>query len=164
MAAVTRLQLFHYSFPNLKPSLLLPKCPHSPSSFSFNNNRHRKFSTSPLCSNSDSIHEVHFSLFLPLHLRVYVGELENILSSLKLNPFCAFSEFVFEVWTERVYSGWSSGLSQRVLDSVSCYGYVQRMLGFNFRILFDLLFGLVFRGLWWIHPIPEYVWVCLMRK
>ncbi|XP_062174180.1 probable aspartyl aminopeptidase isoform X1 [Alnus glutinosa] len=56
MAAITRLRLLHHSSPTLKPSLLLSKCPHSPS-HSFNTNLRRKFSATPLCSNSVSTHQ-----------------------------------------------------------------------------------------------------------
>jgi hypothetical protein len=54
---------------------------------------------------------------------------------LKLNSFGAFSEFVFGGWIERVYSGGSSGLSQWVLDSLSCYGYKRIFLCILFYIL-----------------------------
>ncbi|KAE8038788.1 hypothetical protein FH972_011262 [Carpinus fangiana] len=57
MAAITRLHLLHHSSPTtLKLSLLLTKCPHSPSHF-FNTNLRRKFSATTLCSSSVSTHQ-----------------------------------------------------------------------------------------------------------
>ncbi|KAG2672387.1 hypothetical protein I3760_13G038200 [Carya illinoinensis] len=53
MAAISRLQPLHHSCPALKPFLLFPKCPPSPS-YCFNPNLRRKFSSTPLYSTSDS--------------------------------------------------------------------------------------------------------------
>ena len=127
MAAITRLHLLHHSSPTtLKPSLLLTKCPHSPS-HSFNTNLgRRKFSATPLCSSSVSTHQV--SIFA-------CACVSACFLCLKLNSFGAFSEFVFGGWIERVYSGGSSELSQWVLDSLSCYGYKRIFLCILFYIL-----------------------------
>lgn len=71
MAAISRLQLLHHSSLVLKPFLLFPKCPPLSPSYSFNPNLRRKFSFTPLCSTSDSTHEVP-SLSLHIYVSLYV--------------------------------------------------------------------------------------------
>ncbi|XP_035541354.1 probable aspartyl aminopeptidase isoform X1 [Juglans regia] len=82
MAAISRLQLLHHSSPALKPFLLFPKCPPSPS-YCFNPNLRRKFSSTPLCSTSDSTHESSSST---------VGSGESIVGDLL--------DYLNESWTQ----------------------------------------------------------------